>query len=80
MFYKKSYCSCKCYVQCLPRAIQVKEKFGSLCFYLTWGCGRMYDIIEEYEDLSEKVCETCGQPGRIVQINGWFYNRCKKCL
>jgi hypothetical protein len=61
-----------------PRASQVKEKFGTLRFYLTHGTDEMYAIIGEAQQKSAKTCETCGKPGRI-RGRGWYYTRCHSC-
>ena len=61
-------------------ATQVKEKFGSLCFY--------YDQHDEYlgghinmiEALSNLVCEHCGSTDQVTQTKGWIKTRCKKCM
>ena len=43
-----------------PRAAQVKEKFASLRVYLTHGTEEMHKIINEAEEKSCEICETCG--------------------
>ena len=59
-----------------PVAVQVKEKFGSLRFY-TNGCTERHSgMIEMAEAMSSHICEVCGKPGRIVNINGWYSARC----
>lgn len=47
-----------------PRAVQVKEKFGTLRFYMTSGSPEMYDEIRKAEELALTTCETCGQPAK----------------
>ena len=46
-----------------PRASQVKEKFGTLRFYMMTSTDEMEDIIGEYERMSENICEFCGASG-----------------
>lgn len=48
-----------------PRASQVKEKFGTLRFYLTAGTDAMHYVTEEAERKSGKTCEVCGRPGKL---------------
>ncbi len=61
-----------------PRASQVKEKFGTLRFYMTGGTDEMYDITDEAQCKSDTICETCGQPGKL-RGRGWLYTRCAPC-
>jgi hypothetical protein len=61
-----------------PRASQVKEKFGTLRFYLTHGTDEMYAITDEAERRSASTCEACGKPGKL-RGRGWLYTRCAKC-
>jgi hypothetical protein len=59
----------------IPRASQVKEKYGTLCFYLSSGTDEMYKIVETAEKKSEKTCEKCGKAGKL-RGKGWVYTRC----
>ena len=61
-----------------PRASQVKEKFGTLSFYLTSGTDTMYEIADAAERKSAKTCEACGKPGKL-RGRGWLYTRCIPC-
>lgn len=54
---------------------QVKEKFGSLRFYISSGTEEMYDRINKAEEDSTTICETCGKPGKLRR-EGWFYTAC----
>jgi len=63
----------------LPKASQVKEKFGSLRFYMTHGLEGMHELIEKAEDVSDGICDKCGSPGEIRSDGGWHRARCKKC-
>lgn len=58
-------------------ASQVKEKFGSLCFYMTSATDEMYAWISEAEDESEHTCETCGRAGKIGG-RGWLRAACEE--
>lgn len=66
----------------LPVVLQVKSKFGRLCFYLdndnthfdrksSVGI-KVEQLIQEAEDKSETICEISGQPGFPHVNNGWF--------
>ncbi len=61
-------------------ASQVKEKLGTLRFYMTSSTDEMENAIEEAENLSAKTCEDCGKPGEVKTICGWYYCRCPECF
>lgn len=61
-----------------PRAAQIKEKYGTLRFYLTFGTDEMYNITDEAERVSATTCETCGKKGK-VRGRGWLYTACGPC-
>jgi len=61
-----------------PRASQVKEKFGTLRFYLTQGTEEMYAVTDEAERKSALTCETCGQTAKL-RGHGWLSTRCASC-
>jgi hypothetical protein len=63
-------------------ARQIKEKFGALRFY--WGGTvppevrlRIDEAIALAEARSACTCETCGEPGRLYQISGWYTTSCR---
>jgi len=56
-------------------AMQVKEKFGTLRFYLTTETDEMSAWIREAEDESARTCEECGAPGKL-RGTGWLYTAC----
>ena len=58
-------------------ADQVKEKFGTLRFYVSGATDRHYNYIEFAELMSSKVCEECGAPGETYPI-GWHQTLCEK--
>jgi hypothetical protein len=61
-------------------ASQVKEKFGSLCFYI-WGAStEQYAVISFVETLSNYVCEKCGSMKDVGQTKGWISTLCKDCV
>jgi hypothetical protein len=59
-------------------ATQVKEKFGTLRFYVAGGDDYVRGIIDLAEYLSGTVCETCGKPGSVNE-SGWLACRCEAC-
>ena len=59
----------------VPTVVQVKEKFGSLRFYINGGTEEHYNYIRFAEDLSARTCETCGAPGKM-RGQGWYYTAC----
>lgn len=68
---------------------QVKEKFGGLRFYVSFQTadptGKIYektrenimDLIDDAETESLKICEYCGEPGKIGGT-GWIKTTCEK--
>lgn len=70
-----------------PFAVQVKEKFGGLRFYIDPVDEKVskdiYELINEFELLSLKTCEMCGKSGNEkTNPNGWICTICDdpKCL
>jgi len=59
----------------VPTVVQVKEKFGSLRFYINGGTEEHYNYIRFAEHLSARTCETCGAPGKM-RGQGWYYTAC----
>ena len=59
-------------------AVQVKEKFGGLRYYVEGGTEAVWKAIEEAEALSERTCEWCGEPGK-ERGGGWIYTLCDAC-
>ncbi len=60
------------------RAEQVKEKFGTLRFYLDYEVEGAQDLIDEAEEESARTCEQCGQPGKL-RGGGWMVTLCDSC-
>lgn len=56
-------------------ASQVKEKYGTLRFYMTGSNQEMETEIDKAEALSEITCEDCGVAGRL-RGRGWLYTAC----
>lgn len=70
-------CTCEKYVPLLPRAAQVKEKFGGLRFYMTAETDEMHEHISKAMELSSVTCETCGAPGEYRGDLGWVQTLCE---
>lgn len=56
-------------------ALQVKEKFGGLRFYVSGGDEYTAGLIWLADHLSTMVCEECGAPG-VQTGRGWIKTRC----
>ena len=59
-------------------AVQVKEKYGGLRFYVQAGSDAIFDLIDAAEEESLKTCEMCGEPGELRGV-GWVSTMCDKC-
>jgi hypothetical protein len=59
--------------------LQVKEKFGTLRFYVQNCTDEGYGRISGAETLSETTCEECGALGRLRSRRGWLFTRCNEC-
>lgn len=59
----------------VPVAAQVKEKFGGLRFYVEEGTQEHYAIIDFAENISYKLCEECGNKGKLYTL-GWHKTLC----
>ena len=60
--------------------VQVKEKYGRLCFYIDGGDTVIHDMISLAEKNSETTCENCGSSDASnEETNGWYKTRCIKC-
>lgn len=65
---------------------QVKEKFGGLRFYYSWGGGEgsgwndTINAVNAAETESMQTCEACGQPGEQRTPKGWWvHTLCDSC-
>lgn len=61
----------------LPAAIQVKQKFGGLRFYMTTETDDMFDAIRLAEHFSYHTCEECGAPGQPTE-DSWIVTLCRE--
>jgi len=61
----------------IPVAVQVKEKFGGLRFYINESNNDYEDRIRMAEILSVQTCEICGGKGK-KRAGGWVQTLCDK--
>jgi hypothetical protein len=59
----------------VPVAVQVKEKFGGLRFYVQAATDKHYQFISFAEVMSYRTCEECGAPGKTY-TDGWHTTLC----
>lgn len=76
-FYELQSCHCQEYDANYPRASQVKEKFGTLRFYMSSSNDKIEKLIDEAERKSAITCEECGEPG-VLRGGGWLKTLCDK--
>lgn len=60
------------HIQCA----QVKEKFGTLRFYMTAQDDFISGAISMAESMSHYICEICGNPGHQRDNIGWIETLC----
>lgn len=64
-----------------PKSInitQIKEKYGTLRFYIDSVDPEIDAAIDFAESISEVTCELCGRPGKINE-GAWLSVRCETC-
>lgn len=61
----------------VPVAVQVKEKFGGLRFYVDRASEKHYNYITFAESMSHRICEECGSAGMTYHM-GWYRTLCEK--
>ena len=59
----------------VPVAVQIKEKFGGLRFYVHAATDKHYNYISFAESMSYRTCEECGAPGKTY-TDGWHKTLC----
>lgn len=62
----------------LPMAVQVKEKFGGLRFYMSATTDVVSALITKAKEEAERTCEQCGAPGTL-RNSGWMMTLCDSC-
>lgn len=57
---------------------QIKEKFGTLRFYVGGAPDHVYEAIDAAQRKSAETCEDCGAAGKR-RSGGWIRTLCDKC-
>ena len=60
-------------------AVQVKEKFGTLRFYISGGDEIIDGFINAAEEESSKICAGCGSYTDVKPTKGWITYLCPTC-
>jgi hypothetical protein len=60
----------------IPVAVQIKEKFGGLRFYVNGAIEKHWNYITFAESMSYSTCEVCGSPGKRY-TDGWHQTLCE---
>lgn len=71
-----------------PQVLQVKEKFGKLCFYWQIAAGapgsardEIRQTVNDAELASKSICDSCGKPGSACSTKtGWMRTLCEACM
>jgi hypothetical protein len=58
-------------------AVQIKEKFGGLRFYMNHDTPKISGAIALAEELSNNTCEACGGYGGHKNVMGWLATLCE---
>jgi hypothetical protein len=62
------------------RIVQVKEKFGGLCFYTDGLTESEKQIVQAAEEQSYHICQQCGGCDGVELRNyGWYATLCAVC-
>jgi len=62
------------------RAVQIKEKFGGLRFYVDGGNEKQYGMIWLAEAMAGRTCEKCGTTKDVKRRGkSWVKTLCGKC-
>lgn len=66
---------------------QVKEKWGGLRCYYSFGFNydsnyskEIQDILYKYEYMAKLICTRCGDTATYTTCNGWISSYCDKCI
>lgn len=60
------------------RIIEIKEKYGMLCWYDSGHTDEAEEVIDKYQQLSAKTCIECGKPATQLSV-GWICPYCDEC-
>lgn len=73
-----THIECEQFIPVIPKASQIKEKFGTLHIYLSCYTDKIDKLVKKAEEKSSKTCERCGDPGKL-RGKSWYVTMCKKC-
>lgn len=59
--------------------LQVKEKFGRLCWYTNFDTELTDEVVSKYESLSQRTCIVCGKPATQITTS-WISPFCDDCV
>lgn len=77
-YYAPNECPCPEFKPLRPKAVQVKEKFGLLRFYMSHSSDEIDEYIRAAVAKSKVTCELCGAEGKLVG-EVWLSVRCAPC-
>ena len=60
------------------RITQIKEKYGTLRWYDSYGSAKTDAVLRKYEAMSRHICINCGKPAEFVTSN-WISPYCVDC-
>jgi hypothetical protein len=64
----------------LPVITDIKSKYGNMSVSADYTTAAMDNIIEDFEDISGSICETCGAFFAKQQLTaGWVTSMCQLC-
>lgn len=63
---------------CEMYAVQIKEKYGTLRFYMSCETDEISELIRDAEALSSQTCEACGASGKM-RGKTWYEVKCDGC-
>jgi len=61
-----------------PLIQQIKEKFGTLRFYISGYNDYVRGLVAMAESMSAHICEECGEKG-VLHTKAWCKVRCHEC-
>lgn len=59
---------------------QIKEKYGTLRIYVSYGTDELFNMIDKAEEESAHTCEFCGTKENVGQTTGWITTLCHDCI
>ena len=60
----------------IPVILQIKSKFGGLRVYLSHSEYGISELTKEAEEKSYSICETCGESGKLINVDGYCFVGC----